>query len=146
MGYHHEPLKFIASPLRHVEHSEKGEQTPLGGSEQLLNKTNTDAEVLPFQNNDGELHDTPEFHRHEEATTSELFYDLFFVANLTTFTSLLEINDHKCMSYFPHIPPNHIYTNPISSTVRICWFFLYLVVHLVPSLPLRRALLDRQHF
>lgn len=100
MGRYHEPLKFIASPLRHVEHSEKEEQTPLGGSDQSLNKTNTDAEVLPFQNNDGELHDTPEFHRHEEATTSELFYDLFFVANLTTFTSLLEINDHKSLSAY----------------------------------------------
>ncbi|KAF2203015.1 hypothetical protein GQ43DRAFT_412506 [Delitschia confertaspora ATCC 74209] len=33
------------------------------------------------------------FHRHAEATTAELFYDLFFVANLTTFTSLLDIND-----------------------------------------------------
>lgn len=100
MGHHHGPLKFIASPLRHVEHSEKEEQTPLGGSDQSFNKTNTNTEVLPFQNNDGKLHDTPEFQRHEEATTSELFYDLFFVANLTTFTSLLEINDHKSLSAY----------------------------------------------
>ena len=146
MGHYHGPLKFIASPLKHVEHSEKEEKAPLGGSDQSFHKTNTDTEVLPFQNNDGALHDTLEFHRHEEATTGELFYDLFFVANLTTFTSLLEINDHKCMSYFSHIPTNHIYADPISSTIRVYWFFLCLVVHLVPSLPPRRALLDRQHF
>ncbi|CAE7016269.1 LtrA domain containing protein [Pyrenophora teres f. teres] len=36
---------------------------------------------------------TPTFHHHTEATTQELFFDLFFVANLTTFTSLKEIND-----------------------------------------------------
>ncbi|OCL03444.1 hypothetical protein AOQ84DRAFT_302786, partial [Glonium stellatum] len=100
MGHHHEPLKFIASPLKHAESSETIEYKPHEGSDQSLNKANTDAEAIPFQNNDGELHDTPAFHRHEEATTSELFYDLFFVANLTTFTSLLEINDHKSLSAY----------------------------------------------
>lgn len=39
----------------------------------------------------------PQFQRHEEATTIELFYDLFFVANLTTFTSLHKINDAKSL-------------------------------------------------
>ncbi|KAH7392951.1 hypothetical protein BKA66DRAFT_411624 [Pyrenochaeta sp. MPI-SDFR-AT-0127] len=44
------------------------------------------------------LHDNPAFHRHAEATTAELFYDLFFVANLTTFTSLQEINDRHSLT------------------------------------------------
>ncbi|KAH8591150.1 bacterial low temperature requirement A protein-domain-containing protein [Bisporella sp. PMI_857] len=39
------------------------------------------------------MHETPQFERHDEATNIELFYDLFFVANLTTFTSLHEINE-----------------------------------------------------
>lgn len=39
----------------------------------------------------------PQFQRHEEATTIELFYDLFFVANLTTFTSLHKINDAESL-------------------------------------------------
>jgi hypothetical protein len=34
------------------------------------------------------------------ATSSELFYDLFFVANLTTFTSLHEINDNQQLSSY----------------------------------------------
>ncbi|KAF1844808.1 uncharacterized protein K460DRAFT_283106 [Cucurbitaria berberidis CBS 394.84] len=45
-----------------------------------------------------ELHENPAFHRHAEATTAELFYDLFFVANLTTFTSLQEINDRHSLT------------------------------------------------
>ena len=32
-----------------------------------------------------------------EASTIQLFYDLFFVANLTTFTSVHEINDSESM-------------------------------------------------
>jgi len=39
------------------------------------------------------MRETPEFKRYEEATNIELFYDLFFVANLTTFTDAHDIND-----------------------------------------------------
>jgi hypothetical protein len=53
-----------------------------------------------FENQDGAIHSTPSFHRHAEATTAELFYDLFFVANLTTFTSMLEINDSKSLTAY----------------------------------------------
>ncbi|MCJ1280691.1 hypothetical protein MMC26_000008 [Xylographa opegraphella] len=35
----------------------------------------------------------PELHRARETSVVQLFYDLFFVANLTTFTSVHEIND-----------------------------------------------------
>ncbi|KAF2710728.1 hypothetical protein K504DRAFT_376108, partial [Pleomassaria siparia CBS 279.74] len=45
-------------------------------------------------------YDMPEFHRHGEATTAELFYDLFFVANLSTFTSMLEINDTSSLKAY----------------------------------------------
>ncbi|KAI9719986.1 MAG: hypothetical protein M1812_003111 [Candelaria pacifica] len=41
--------------------------------------------------------DNLHFYRHEDATTIELFFDLFFVANLTTFTAVHEINDHKSL-------------------------------------------------
>lgn len=49
-----------------------------------------------------EPHDShkPTFHRHAEATTAELFYDLFFVANLTTFTSVIEINDQNSLTSY----------------------------------------------
>ena len=41
----------------------------------------------------GKSQATPTFKRHEEASYSELFYDLFFVANLAVFTNVHEIND-----------------------------------------------------
>ncbi|KAF2274201.1 uncharacterized protein EI97DRAFT_422655 [Westerdykella ornata] len=49
---------------------------------------------------DVDIHDHPSYHKHAEATTSELFYDLFFVANLTTFTSMLEINDRTSLTAY----------------------------------------------
>ena len=42
----------------------------------------------------------PQFVRHEESTTIELFYDLFFVANLTTFTSVHEVNSRKALTSY----------------------------------------------
>jgi hypothetical protein len=35
------------------------------------------------------------FFQRVEASKIELFYDLFFVANLTTFTAVHEVNDRK---------------------------------------------------
>ncbi|TVY37374.1 hypothetical protein LOCC1_G005633 [Lachnellula occidentalis] len=58
----------------------------------------------PFDSESGEneiyMYETPEFRRHEEATSIELFYDLFFVANLTTFTSQYEINGPHILSSY----------------------------------------------
>ncbi|KAF2151582.1 hypothetical protein K461DRAFT_279070 [Myriangium duriaei CBS 260.36] len=42
----------------------------------------------------------PVYKRHKEATTVELFYDLFFVANLTVFSSVKEVNDGKTLSQY----------------------------------------------
>jgi low temperature requirement protein LtrA len=42
----------------------------------------------------------PEFQRHAEITKIELFYDLFFVANLTIFSSIHEINDRKTLTSY----------------------------------------------
>lgn len=39
-------------------------------------------------------------HHHEEATMSELFYDLFFVANLTTFTAAHPVNDPNTLAQY----------------------------------------------
>lgn len=38
----------------------------------------------------------PALRHAEESSVIELFYDLFFVANLTTFTGVHEINDADC--------------------------------------------------
>jgi len=43
------------------------------------------------------------FTRHAEATWPELFFDIFFVANLTTFTAAQEIDDPDCMFEYPFL-------------------------------------------
>ena len=43
-------------------------------------------------------HDLPVFNEHHESSTIELFYDLFFVANLTTFTTNHEIVNQESQS------------------------------------------------
>ena len=111
--HHHEekPLSFFSSPLHEPGHGhgyssphEKHESTSpahaYGSDVEDARLKTSDSNVVPFENMDEELHDSPAFHRHAEATTAELFYDLFFVANLTTFTSNLEINDkHSLTAY-----------------------------------------------
>ncbi|KAF2486405.1 bacterial low temperature requirement A protein-domain-containing protein [Neohortaea acidophila] len=49
---------------------------------------------------DHTLHERPEFRRHTEATNSELFYDLFFVANLTVFTTVHEVNSAQTLEQY----------------------------------------------
>lgn len=41
-------------------------------------------------------HDAPAFREREEASSIELFYDLFFVANLSSFTSAHPIDTSDC--------------------------------------------------
>jgi hypothetical protein len=110
-------LKFFASPLKEPEkgqpqaknspqpqsyelyelypRSYQDKKTPIVVNYSRRERDNSTTE-LPLVSNDENLHDSPEFHRHAEATSIELFYDLFFVANLTTFTNVHEVNDHKC--------------------------------------------------
>ncbi|KAK9242005.1 hypothetical protein V1506DRAFT_524944 [Lipomyces tetrasporus] len=49
---------------------------------------------------DALLSELPAFERHEESTAIELFYDLFFVANLTTFSNIHEINSTKTLASY----------------------------------------------
>lgn len=104
---HEERLKFFASPL-HTGEEDHGHthntppkphdhESSIGSQHSAKQPTNT--ENVPFDR-DEEMHSSPHFHRHAEATTAELFYDLFFVANLTTFTSLLDINDSKSLTSY----------------------------------------------
>lgn len=94
---HYHALPLIASPLQgegeeehehghghddHVEHA----YTPPVESKGLAHE-----EVSPLED------DVPVFRSKEEASTIELFYDLFFVANLTSFTNVHPIADHKGM-------------------------------------------------
>lgn len=42
----------------------------------------------------------PIFEKHAEATNIELFYDLFFVANLTVFSTVKEVNDGQTLTQY----------------------------------------------
>ncbi|KAF7195204.1 hypothetical protein HII31_03410 [Pseudocercospora fuligena] len=42
----------------------------------------------------------PAFRRYSEATNAELFYDLWFIANLTVFTNVHEANDHRTLAQY----------------------------------------------
>ncbi|KAF2688479.1 hypothetical protein K458DRAFT_440113 [Lentithecium fluviatile CBS 122367] len=103
--HHHEekkPLSFFASPLHtethatHTAHPKSSHSSDI----EVQQKDPHTATTVPFESNDCAIHDSPAFHRHAEATTAELFYDLFFVANLTTFTSMLEINDRNSLTAY----------------------------------------------
>lgn len=91
-------LKLVKSPLKeeaHEGHSlipTRESEEPASEHKQQIAPVETNASVLPFENNDEAIHDTPAFRHHAEATSNELFYDLFFVANLTTFTNNHEVN------------------------------------------------------
>ncbi|KAF2267613.1 hypothetical protein CC78DRAFT_541554 [Lojkania enalia] len=104
-AHEEEPLGWFASPLHEKSHqTNHGQPTSVHSSESSNDiehqKHASDPNMAPFENQDCELHESPAFHRHAEATTAELFYDLFFVANLTTFTSMLEINDKNSLTAY----------------------------------------------
>ena len=52
------------------------------------------------------LHRMPAFREREEASSIELFYDLFFVANLSSFTGVHNIDDVTSMPIIPSSPLN----------------------------------------
>ncbi|KAL2061563.1 hypothetical protein VTL71DRAFT_6940 [Oculimacula yallundae] len=98
-------LKLFESTLKH----ERKRSTPMPSSKQpefinisgprslaMPNSFNAAMDTQPEAHKnrieDGYMRETPEFKRYEDATNIELFYDLFFVANLTTFTDVHEIN------------------------------------------------------
>lgn len=102
-------LKLFASPLAHERKAEAGESRPpsvisISGpvgvvglrpdaATNIYNDRKSDQEIYKDRMEGIDNRDTPEFQRYQETTNIELFYDLFFVANLTTFTDVLDIND-----------------------------------------------------
>ena len=100
--HHEQRLKFFASPF--VKDEKHVSSTTIHVSEDGLDddddleKGRRPPSLFGVSLNDSETNEKPcpSFLRRSEATTSELFYDLFFVANLTTFTANLYINDSDC--------------------------------------------------
>ena len=110
-NHHHEgkkPLAFFASPLKDEPgHSLNVQDDSDPDSRHSTNpniykqgNTSINATEVSLSNSNCSLPDESIFHHHAEAPTSELFYDLFFVANLTTFTALNEINDANTLKAY----------------------------------------------
>lgn len=90
-------LKWLATPLVDHNHHEEHEMHSHGhGSGHHSSDESTPA-LKPNQEGYAAL---PEFHRHEEATNIELFFDLFFVANLAGFSNVHEINDKGSLTSY----------------------------------------------
>lgn len=93
--HHHHPLKWICSPVVEeeripVDHvlASKVAQEPIS----LFEDNEFDPSTIDTESS-SETIVHPIFQRNKESTPLELFYDLFFVANLTAFTGEHEIND-----------------------------------------------------
>ncbi|KAL8776054.1 MAG: hypothetical protein Q9213_008399 [Squamulea squamosa] len=85
-------LPLIASPLDqgdhdHGIHDHTSDQSPLEKSHAHVSVHEHDKR-------------TPAFREREEASSIELFYDLFFVANLTSFTTIHAIDDKETISSY----------------------------------------------
>ena len=87
-------LRLVGSPV--LSRSSTGKMEPFVSSEESSRNQNLDTNEV----DDALLSELPAFERHEESTAIELFYDLFFVANLTTFSNIHEINSTKTLTSY----------------------------------------------
>jgi hypothetical protein len=73
-------LTFFASPLIEEDHNEKPRPSPpiarTNWSREDGRPGSQDNPRLELTTNESELNEMPAFHRHNEATTQELFFDL----------------------------------------------------------------------
>ena len=84
---HPQHLRLIASPLAGEDDAHDSHGHPAVAQETHRDSTSSEEEK---QKQDP---DVPVLKRAHEASTIQLFFDLFFVANLTTFTTIHEIDD-----------------------------------------------------
>ena len=86
-------LKLVGSPV--LSKASTAKMEPFVSAETSKNGQSDVNEA-----DDALLSELPAFERHEESTAIELFYDLFFVANLTTFSNIHEINSPKTLTSY----------------------------------------------
>lgn len=91
-----EPAISISGPLEIASHEPR--QSSMGNIYDDRAGEENDQNELWTKSAD--KRDTPEFRRYKEATNIELFYDLFFVANLTTFTDVHDITDSEALKAY----------------------------------------------
>lgn len=81
------------------------------------------------------------FRKQHEASTLELFFDLFFVANLAIFTTNHQHESPLCKSSICFFQPSLL---TMFSCGQLYWFLCYPLVDLVPHQYLRRTVLCGQ--
>ena len=96
MTEHRPKLKLVGNPVLSRESS--GMESYEGSAASSIRKGlgRRESETRTASTED----ELPVFERHEESTAIELFYDLFFVANLTTFSNLHEIGNVKTLTSY----------------------------------------------
>lgn len=95
---HYHALPIIASPLQgEGEEEEHGHGHGHGHEEHTYTQPAENKGLAHDEVSSSDQDDVPVFRPKEEASTIELFYDLFFVANLTSFTNVHPIADKKGM-------------------------------------------------
>lgn len=98
---HYHALPIIASPLQgEGEEEEHGHGQDHGHEEHIYTQPAENKGLIHEVVSSADQDDIPVFRPKEEASTIELFYDLFFVANLTSFTNVHPIADHKGKFFF----------------------------------------------
>ena len=80
-------LKLFASPLA-ADYEEDNQDT-------LIHSSKDHQSSLLASKHSGNFQDWPVLHHNHESSAIQLFFDLFFVANLTAFTSSHEINNSR---------------------------------------------------
>jgi hypothetical protein len=95
---HNEPSRrytpWIKSPLHPTKHRLPRHQSA-EATEKNANETLVDYNEHFFHEDNAEI---PIFRKHHEASTLELYYDLYFVANLSIFTADHDINNVESAS------------------------------------------------
>ena len=126
------PTPWITSPLTEPAANAHGHagQTSAGTSA---------SDLIAGQGVERRGQEVPRFQQRHESSTIELFYDLFFVANLTSFNNNHEIVDAKSKSLY--VLPD-VCLNSCSSP-ELCWLLHSSMVYLASNFPLRRSLRGR---
>jgi len=93
-------LKLVSSPLEKAD----GFQLTAGdlseSSTRELKPQQTENSYRSYNSQDSNGDAVPQFVKHAESTNIELFYDLFFVANLTSFSNVHEVNSRKSLTSY----------------------------------------------
>ncbi|KAI9676024.1 MAG: hypothetical protein M1817_000767 [Caeruleum heppii] len=93
-------LPFFGSPLRDDEAPPPHPTDAPKVTSPTVTETTSELSVRHHPSGHEEESPGPHFSYHEESTAIELFYDLFFVANLGTFTDLHKIDDGPALSSY----------------------------------------------